>query len=142
MPKGMKLNRHVMRQTDFINLSLRNVLHVLRDASIFVAVILILFLLNVRTTIITLTALPLSLAVALLVLWAWGLSINVMTLGGLAVAIGELVDDAIIDVENVFRRLRENAALPEGRAEATSCRSSTTRATRFARPSSSRRSSS
>jgi CzcA family heavy metal efflux pump len=112
MPKGMKLNRHVMRQTDFINLSLRNVLHVLRDATIFVAIILILFLLNVRTTLITLTALPLSLAVALLALWALGLSINVMTLGGLAVAIGELVDDAIIDVENVFRRLRENAALP------------------------------
>ena len=114
MPKGMTLNRHVMRQTDFINLSLRNVLHVLRDATIFVAVILIMFLLNVRTTIITLTALPLSLAVALLILWGWGLSINVMTLGGLAVAIGELVDDAIIDVENVFRRLRENNALPEG----------------------------
>src|SRR5687767_8428549 len=113
MPKGMTLNRHVMRQTDFINLSLRNVLHVLRDAAIFVAVILVLFLLNVRTTLITLTALPLSLAVALLALGAWGLSINVMTLGGLAVAIGELVDDAIIDVENVFRRLRENASLPE-----------------------------
>ena len=109
LPKGMKLNRLVMRQADFINLSLRNVLHVLRDAAIIVTIILILFLLNVRTTLITLTALPLSLAVALLVLWAWGLSINVMTLGGLAVAIGELVDDAIIDVENVFRRLRENA---------------------------------
>ena len=114
MPGGMKINRHVMRQTDFINLSLKNVLHVLRDAAIFVTIILILFLLNVRTTLITLTALPLSLAVALLILWGWGLSINVMTLGGLAVAIGELVDDAIIDVENVFRRLRENAALPEG----------------------------
>jgi HME family heavy-metal exporter len=113
LPTGMKLNRFVMRQSDFINLSLRNVLHVLRDASIFVAIILILFLLNVRTTIITLTALPLSLAVSLLILWGWGLSINVMTLGGLAVAIGELVDDAIIDVENVFRRLRENATLPE-----------------------------
>src|SRR5688572_6977687 len=111
MPEGMRLNRFVMRQSDFINLSLRNVIHVLRDASIFVAVILILFLLNVRTTIITLTALPLSLGVALLTLWAAGLSINVMTLGGLAVAIGELVDDAIIDVENVFRRLKENAAL-------------------------------
>jgi len=117
MPKGMTLNRHVMRQTDFINLSLRNVLHVLRDAAIFVAIILVLFLLNVRTTLITLTALPLSLAVALLILWGWGLSINVMTLGGLAVAIGELVDDAIIDVENVFRRLRENAALPPDRRE-------------------------
>jgi HME family heavy-metal exporter len=114
MPGGMRLNRFVMRQSDFIHLSLRNVLHVLRDASIFVAVILILFLLNVRTTVITLTALPLSLGAALLALWASGLSINVMTLGGLAVAIGELVDDAIIDVENVFRRLRENAALPPG----------------------------
>jgi HME family heavy-metal exporter len=112
LPPGMKVNRFVMRQADFINLSLRNVLHVLRDASIFVAIVLILFLLNVRTTVITLAALPLSLAVALLALWALGLSINVMTLGGLAVAIGELVDDAIIDVENVFRRLKENAALP------------------------------
>ena len=116
VPKGMRLNRFVMRQSDFINRSLTNVLHVLRDAAIFVTIVLILFLLNVRTTVITLTALPLSLAVALLALWAWGLSINVMTLGGLAVAIGELVDDAIIDVENVFRRLRENNALqPEQR---------------------------
>ncbi|MDQ3441211.1 MAG: efflux RND transporter permease subunit, partial [Planctomycetota bacterium] len=112
MPKGMRLNRFVMRQADFINLSLRNVTHVLRDASIFVAIILILFLLNVRTTIITLTALPLSLGIAILALWAWGQTINVMTLGGLAVAIGELVDDAIIGVENVFRRLRENVVLP------------------------------
>lgn len=112
LPKGMKLNRFVMRQADFINLSLTNVLHVLRDASILVTIVVILFLLNVRTAIITLTALPLSLAVALLILWAFGLSINVMTLGGLAVAIGELVDDAIIGVENVFRRLRENSLLP------------------------------
>ena len=112
MPKGMKLNRFVMRQADFINISLRNVLHVLRDAAILVTIVVILFLLNVRTAVITLTALPLSLAISLLLLWASGLSINVMTLGGLAVAIGELVDDAIIDVENVFRRLRENAALP------------------------------
>lgn len=114
LPKGMKLNRFVMRQADFINLSLRNVIRVLRDAAILVTIVVILFLLNVRTAVITLTALPLSLAVALLALWALGLSINVMTLGGLAVAIGELVDDAIIDVENVFRRLRENATLPEG----------------------------
>lgn len=112
LPKGMVLDRSVMRQADFINLSIRNVTAVLRDAAIFVAVVLVLFLLNVRTTLITLTALPLSLGVALLLLWALGLSINVMTLGGLAVAIGELVDDAIIDVENVYRRLRENLALP------------------------------
>ena len=114
MPAGVVLNRHVMRQSDFITLSVHNLIAVLRDAAIFVFVVLILFLLDVRTTLITLTALPLSLAVAFLVLWACGLSVNVMTLGGLAVAIGELVDDAIIDVENVFRRLHENAAVPAG----------------------------
>ncbi|MCB9932082.1 MAG: efflux RND transporter permease subunit [Planctomycetes bacterium] len=108
------LNRHVMRASDFIGLAVSNVLTVLRDAAILVAILLVLFLMNVRTTVITLTALPLSLAVAVLALWLLGLNINVMTLGGLAVAIGELVDDAIIDVENVFRRLRENRALPEG----------------------------
>jgi len=113
MPSGIVLNRDPFRASRFIERSLRNVLVVLRDATVIVAIILVLFLMNWRTTVITLTALPLSLAVALLVLWAWGLSINVMTLGGLAVAIGELVDDAIIDVENVYRRLRENAALPE-----------------------------
>jgi len=112
MPKGIVVNPNVMRQADFIRISVNNLLSVLLDAAIFVAIILILFLLDVRTTLITLTALPLSLAVAFVVLWAAGLSINVMTLGGLAVAIGELVDDAIIDVENVFRRLRENANLP------------------------------
>ena len=110
MPKGMVCNRHVMRQADFIQLSVDNLIAVLRDAALFVVLILVLFLLEWRTTLITLTALPLSLAVAFLVLWALGLSVNVMTLGGLAVAIGELVDDAIIDVENVFRRLRENAS--------------------------------
>lgn len=111
MPKGMVLNRDPFRAARFIERSVNNVVRVLVEASVIVAVILILFLLNVRATIVTLTALPLSLAVALLLLWAWGLSINVMTLGGLAVAIGELVDDAIIDVENVLRRLHENAAL-------------------------------
>ena len=112
MPKGMVLNREAFRASRFIERSINNVVRVLIEASIIVAVILILFLLNVRATIVTLTALPLSLAVAVLLLWAWGLSINVMTLGGLAVAIGELVDDAIIDVENVLRRLKENATLP------------------------------
>lgn len=112
LPAGMVLNRHVMRQAEFIERSIDNLVTVLRDAALFVAVILVLFLLSARTTLITLAALPLSLAVAFLALWLMGLTINVMTLGGLAVAIGELVDDAIIDVENVFRRLRENAALP------------------------------
>ena len=114
LPAGMVLNREPFRASRFIERSVRNVTKVLLEASVIVAVILVLFLMNARATLVTLTALPLSLAVALLVLWAWGLSINVMTLGGLAVAIGELVDDAIIDVENVLRRLRGNAALPVG----------------------------
>lgn len=106
MPSGIQINRHAMRQADFIERSVHNLLTVLRDAALFVFVIVVLFLLDVRTTFITLLALPLSLAVALLVLHALSLTINVMTLGGLAIAIGGLVDDAIIDVENVVRRLR------------------------------------
>jgi CzcA family heavy metal efflux pump len=112
MPAGMVLNRDPFRAERFINRAVSNVVKVLVEATAIVAVIILLFLLNWRATLVTLTALPLSLAVALLVLWAWGFSINVMTLGGLAVAIGELVDDAIIDVENVLRRLRENGTLP------------------------------
>ncbi|MFM1890916.1 MAG: hypothetical protein RLZZ565_1673, partial [Planctomycetota bacterium] len=112
LPAGIVLNRNPFRAARFIDRAVRNVTKVLLEATAIVAVILILFLVNVRATLVTLTALPLSLAVALLVLWAWGLSVNVMTLGGLAVAIGELVDDAIIDVENVLRRLRENALRP------------------------------
>ncbi|MBI1321117.1 MAG: CusA/CzcA family heavy metal efflux RND transporter [Candidatus Hydrogenedens sp.] len=111
LPQGVELDRHVMRQSEFINLSITNLVHVLRDAALCVAVVLILFLLNVRTTLITLTAIPLSAAIALLFLDQIGLTINVMTLGGLAIAIGELVDDAIIDVENVYRRLSENGRL-------------------------------
>ncbi|HZW05806.1 MAG TPA: efflux RND transporter permease subunit, partial [Phycisphaerales bacterium] len=112
LPPGIAINRDVFRQSHFIQRSVSNLLHVLRDATIIVAVILVLFLLNIRTTVITLTALPLSLAVALLAMKWLGLTLNVMTLGGLAVAVGVLVDDAVIDVENVYRRLRENAALP------------------------------
>jgi len=111
LPAGISLNRAAFRQADFIERSVANVMLVLRDATIIVSVILILFLLNVRTTIITLTALPLSIAATLLVLSGMGMTINVMTLGGLAVAIGVLVDDAIIDVENVLRRQRQNLAL-------------------------------
>ncbi len=109
LPSGIEINRQVFRQSDFIRLSVTNVVHALRDAAIIVSIILILFLLNIRTTLITLTALPLSLAAALLVLGWMGETINVMTLGGLAIAVGSLVDDAIIDVENVFRRLKQNA---------------------------------
>jgi CzcA family heavy metal efflux pump len=117
LPKGVSLNRDPFRDSRFIERSINNVVRVLVEATIIVAIILILFLMNARATIITLTALPLSLAMSLIILWASGLSINVMTLGGLAVAIGELVDDAIIDVENVLRRLIENAALPADQAK-------------------------
>lgn len=114
LPKGIELNRHVFRQAGFISRSVNNVIQVLYEAAFIVAIVLILFLMNIRTTIITLTALPVSLGVTLLIMWATGMSINVMTLGGLAVAIGILVDDSIIDVENVYRRLGENSSKPEG----------------------------
>lgn len=113
LPAGMVLNRDVMRQSHFIDRSVHNVTKVLAEAVVIVAIVLVLFLMNVRTTIITLTALPISLAVGLLIMDAMGLGLNVMTLGGLTVAIGVLVDDAIIDVENVFRRLKQNASLPD-----------------------------
>lgn len=114
LPTGIALERNVFRQADFVDVAIRNVLHALRDGVIFVVLILFLFLLNVRTTFITLTALPLSIGITLLLLDAFGASLNVMTLAGIAVAVGSLVDDAIVDVENVFRRLRENAQRPPG----------------------------
>jgi CzcA family heavy metal efflux pump len=113
LPNGVVLNRAVFRQSEFIQRSVTNITHAQRDAAIIVSILLILFLQNVRTTLITLTALPLSLAVGLLAMEAMNMTINAMTLGGLAIAIGSLVDDAIIDVENVFRRLKQNAQLPE-----------------------------
>lgn len=105
----------IYRQSDFINLSIHNLEEALRDGAIMVAIILLLSLLNLRITFITLTSIPLSLAMTLLVFDWFNLSVNSMTLGGLAVAIGMVVDDAIVDVENVYRRLRENAALVEPR---------------------------
>lgn len=113
LPAGFVLERRIFRQADFIDVAVSNVLHALRDGVIFVTIVIFLFLVNVRTTFITLTALPLSIGATLILLWWLGASINVMTLGGIAVAIGSLVDDAIVDVENVFRRLRENVVLPE-----------------------------
>ena len=108
LPSGMALNRHVFRQADFIQYSIDNLKKVLIEAAVIVTIVLVMFLLNVRTTIITLTALPLSLGGAFVVMAWTGMTINVMTLGGLAVALGGLVDDAIIYVENAFRRLGEN----------------------------------
>ena len=108
LPEGVVVDPAVFRQADFIATAIDNVVDALRDASILVVIVLFLFLLNFRTTTITLTAIPLSFLITAVVMKFFGISINTMMLGGLAIAIGELVDDAIVDVENVFRRLREN----------------------------------
>lgn len=108
LPSDIKLNPYIFQQKSFIVNSLHNVEEALRDGFILIVIILFLFLLNFRTTIITLTAIPLSLVITAIVFKLFGISINTLTLGGLAIAIGELVDDAIVDVENVFRRLKEN----------------------------------
>jgi CzcA family heavy metal efflux pump len=113
LPAGITIDRRIFRQADFIQVAVNNVVAALRDGAILVVLVVVLFLANLRAAAITLTAIPLSLAAAVLVLRGFGVTINTMTLGGLAIAIGVLVDDAIIDVENVVRRLRENAALPE-----------------------------
>ncbi|MFH5805481.1 efflux RND transporter permease subunit [Alienimonas sp. DA493] len=113
LPDDVRIER-VYSQRSFIDRSIENVVEALADGGVLVVVILFAFLLNFRTTLITLTAIPLSIVVTALVFAGFGLGINTMTLGGLAVAIGELVDDAIVDVENIFRRLRENKARPPG----------------------------
>ncbi len=108
LPDGIKADQLLFRQATFIETSIFNVQKVLGEAIIVVAIILFAFLLNVRTTAISLTAIPVSILVTAIIFQIMGLSINTMTLGGLAIAIGELVDDAVVDVENIFRRLREN----------------------------------
>ncbi|MGH7519525.1 MAG: efflux RND transporter permease subunit [Gemmatimonadales bacterium] len=113
LPEGMTIRSELFRQADFITVAIDNVLEALRDGAILVVVILFAFLWNFRTTAISILAIPLSLVVAIFAMKLLGITINTMTLGGMAIAIGALVDDAIIVVENVFRRLKEDHHLPE-----------------------------
>lgn len=113
LPAGIKISTDIFRQERFINNSIHNVEKSLYEGAVFVVIVLFLFLMNGRTTFISLMALPLSLLSSILALKAMGLTINTMSLGGMAIAIGSLVDDAIIDVENVFKRLRENRQKPK-----------------------------
>jgi len=118
LPEHVKIRTDIFRQSDFIIRAVDNVTRALIEGGVLVAVVLLLFLMNIRTTIISLIAIPLSLLVSVLVLKLMGLTINTMSLGGMAIAIGSLVDDAIIDVDNVLKRLKENSRLPEEDQEA------------------------
>ena len=124
MPAGLTVTNVQFRQATFIETSIRNVEQVLIEAAVVVAVILFIFLMNTRATFVSLTAIPISILITVLVFSAFGLTINTMTLGGLAIAIGELVDDAVVDVENILRRLRENSHCAAPRAGSRSDRSS------------------
>ena len=113
LPKGVTLHRNLFRQADFIEVAVDNVTNALRDGALLVILIVLLFLGSGRATLITATAIPLSLLAAVLAMQWQGIALNTMTLGGMAIAVGALVDDAIIDVENVARRLRENHNMPD-----------------------------
>jgi CzcA family heavy metal efflux pump len=115
LPAGLSATNVQFRQATFIETSIKNVERVLLEAAAVVAAILFVFLMNVRATLVSLTAIPISVLVTILVFSVFGLTINTMTLGGLAIAIGALVDDAVVDVENILRRLRENRALSDPR---------------------------
>ena len=115
LPEGMQIDTQLFRQADFISISIDNLMAALRDGAILVIAIVFVFLLSIRATVITLIAIPLSLVAAILAMKATGATINTMTLGGMAIALGALVDDAIIVVENIVRRLRENAHIESGR---------------------------
>ena len=113
LPKDVKVNTQLYRQQKFIDSSISNIKKSLVEGGIFVVLVLFIFLMNARTTVISLVTIPLSLLITMLVLHVMGLTINTMSIGGMAIAIGSLVDDAIVDVENVFKRLRQNARLPK-----------------------------
>ena len=113
LPADVKINTQLYRQQDFIDSSISNIQKSLIEGGLFVVLVLFIFLMNTRTTLISLVTIPLSLLITMIVLKVMGLTLNTMSIGGMAIAIGSLVDDAIVDVENVFKRLRQNAALPE-----------------------------
>ena len=113
LPSDLHISTNIFKQSDFIDNSIGNLKQSLLEGAIFVAIVLFFFLMNLRTTIISLIALPLSVIIAIIVLHFLGFTINTMSLGGIAIAIGSLVDDAIVDVENVYKRLRENKSLPK-----------------------------
>ncbi|WP_165155753.1 efflux RND transporter permease subunit [Parabacteroides sp. ZJ-118] len=119
LPADVHVSTDIFRQSHFIDNSINNVKNSLFEGSFFVVIVLFLFLMNIRTTVISLVALPLSLLVSIIVLHYMGLTINTMSLGGMAIAIGSLVDDAIVDVENVYKRIRENRLLPPDRQRST-----------------------
>lgn len=114
LPKSVELHTDLYRQQDFIDSSISNIKRSLVEGAVFVCIILFIFLMNPRTTLISIVTIPLSLIMTLLTLNLMGLTINTMSIGGIAIAIGSLVDDAIVDVENVYKRLRHNSQLPEG----------------------------
>ena len=114
MPQDVKVYTDIFKQSNFIENSIGNIKQALYEGAFFVVIVLFLFLANVRTTVISLVTLPLSLLISILALHLFGLSINTMSLGGMAIAIGSLVDDSIVDVENVYRHIRENMMLPKG----------------------------
>lgn len=113
LPTGVQVNNHIFRQANFIETSISNLQTTLLEGAFFVAIVLFIFLMNWRTTVISLLAIPISLLVTVIILQLLGYTLNTMSLGGMAIAIGALVDDAIIDVENVFKRLRENIRHPK-----------------------------
>ena len=119
MPDGMNVYTDIFKQADFINNSISNIQRSLIEGAIFVIVVLFFFLMNTRTTVISLVALPLSVIITVVILHLFGYTLNTMSLGGIAIAMGALVDDALVDVENVYKRLRANKLLPDGERQST-----------------------
>lgn len=117
LPPGIVIDSKIFRQADFIQTAISNVIEALRDGALLVIVVIFLFLWNIRTTFISVLAIPISIIITILIFQLFDIMINTMTLGGIAIAIGALVDDAIIDVENVFRRLKENSLKPENKKQ-------------------------